>query len=108
MYLRQVEDFSPKNFDYSAIGDTVEDDNDLSDRLSIELKLTKSATSNAFNFVATLNNLDTSQSVALISDTISQSGAYTSDLLATSIQATFRKVITTTYLIWIPFTIQQP
>jgi hypothetical protein len=45
----------------------------------MEFQVTKSATANEFNFVATLSNLDTAFS-ASITNTLTQSAAYSTDL----------------------------
>ena len=65
---------------YAAIGDDRLDDNDLTDTLRMVLSLTKSATPGQFEAVAQLINLDTSDTVATITTTLTESAAYQSDL----------------------------
>jgi len=65
---------------YAAIGDDRLDDNDLTDTLRMVLSLTKSATPGQFEAVAQLINLDTSDTVATITTTLTESSAYQSDL----------------------------
>jgi hypothetical protein len=71
--------FYTTNIQYSDIGDAAGDANDLTDNLRMEFQVTKSATANEFNFVATLSNLDTAFS-ASITNTLTQSAAYSTDL----------------------------
>ena len=65
---------------YAAVGDDLLDDNDLTDNLRMILSLTKSTSPGKFEAVAQLINLDTSDTVATISTTLTESAAYQSEL----------------------------
>ncbi len=65
---------------YAAVGDDRLNDSDLTDTLRIVLSLTKLATPGQFEAVAQLINLDTSDTVATITTTLTESAAYQSDL----------------------------
>ena len=72
--------FSSTNISYESIGDDNADATDQTDNLRITFTLTKSATTNEFNAVASLVNTDTAQTVATIVATLTRANAYSSDL----------------------------
>lgn len=72
--------FFSQNFSYSSVGDDTTDAHDQTDSLRMELSLTKSATADQFDFTATLNNLVNPATVSTITNTVTQSGAYSADL----------------------------
>ncbi len=65
---------------YTALGDDRLDDDDITDNLRVVFSLNKSATPGQFEAVAQLINLDTSDTVATITTTLTESTAYQSDL----------------------------
>ena len=66
---------------YTALGDDRLDDDEITDNLRVVFSLTKSATPSQFEAVAQLINMDTSDTVANITTTLTESTAYQSDLL---------------------------
>ena len=74
--------FFLENVSYDSIGDDLYDSNDLSDKLEIELTLTKSSVDGEFNFVATLSNLDNGKSIATLTGALKMPQLYNSNLYA--------------------------
>jgi hypothetical protein len=66
---------------YTALGDDRLDDDEITDNLRVVFSLIKSATPSQFEAVAQLINMDTSDTVANITTTLTESTAYQSDLL---------------------------
>jgi hypothetical protein len=74
--------FFLENVSYNSIGDDTSDSDDLSDKLEIELTLTKSQVEGEFNFVASLTNLNSGKNVATLKGTLTMPQLYKSNLYA--------------------------
>jgi hypothetical protein len=77
---------------YTAVGDDLLDDNDLTDNLRMILSLTKSMSPGKFEAVAQLLNLNTATTVATITTTLTESSAYQSDLFGYFKSGSIREV----------------